>query len=151
MESGSSVEAPTREEVINYAAGLGIAGTPAATFWAHGDQTKWTMRDGQKVHDWRACFRLWIEKMQGRPGFEIVLHHRSKSAGDTIAELERQRRQKEHKTFDIVRLGRESKAPDGKIIAALRSRGLVWPDYADVRYARPESEADAAKSTVSEV
>lgn len=133
------MKAPTREEIINYAAGLGIAGTPAATFWAHGDQTCWTMRDGQEVRDWRACFRLWIEKMQGRPGFEIVLHHAPKSSGGTIAEAEKKQRQKDGEAFDIVKLGKESKASDDRIISVLRSRGLVWPDYADVRYERPLS------------
>ncbi len=133
-----SVKAPTRDEVIAYASGLGIAGTPAATFWAHGDSTSWTFHDGEKVRDWKACFRLWVERMQGRPGFEIVLHDTSRvRSSGTIAEAEREQMKKEWKAMDIVKNGRQSKASDENIIAVLRSRGLVWPDFADVRYEKP--------------
>lgn len=132
---------PTIEEVVSYAAELGVTPTVGATYHAHGEQTNWTMRDGQKVRDWRTCFRKWIERMQGQPGFEIVLHDRPKQvrSNGSNAESERKQRQKEHQTFAIIKKGRESQASNDRIIAVLRTRGLVWPDYADIRFARPSS------------
>lgn len=131
---------PTREEVIDYAESMGIAGTPAVTYWAHGVETSWTMRDGAKVDNWKACFRLWMERMQGRPGFEIAENNEVKmSIVMTNAEAEKQQMRKDGDTFHIVKSGREAGASDDRIMAALRGRGLEWPDYADVRYQRPDT------------
>ncbi len=112
-----------RGEVIAYAETLGVTGVTAACFWEHGVATNWTMRDGQHVQDWKACFRLWVERSQGRPGQEIVFHPRPAP--------ERKRESGERRILlrdRIIRAGRRLGADDEKIEVVLEKYGLTWED-----------------------
>lgn len=116
------MKAPTREDVISYASNIGVSPTVAATYYAHGVTTNWTMQGGQKVRNWQSCFRLWVERMQGKPGFEIVLHDKPHGRQRNKTDREKSLLRRE----SIIMAGRKKHATDEQIEVVLAKHGLTW-------------------------
>ena len=118
------MKTPTREQVVGYAAQLGVVAIVAANFHAHCTENNWHMKDGNPMRNWKVCFRLWVEAIQGRAGQEIVLHDQPHTNDKLVAR--KQRQADDFRRDDIIRQGRKSGATDERIGEVLTKYGVSW-------------------------
>jgi len=120
------MNSPSRDQVIAYAAQLGVPPLVAANYHAHCSATNWRMKDGSEMRSWQACFRIWVERTQGRPGCEIVLHDKPKpKRPEKTSHTDYDQDQWIQRT-SIIMEGRERGASNDLISKVLAKHGLSW-------------------------
>jgi len=112
------MDAPARQELMDFALHRNVSENIAAQFWCYGENMQWHTKDGEPVRDWKSSFLNWALRKQKDQN-----RIRSESEPPPITDDERKRRSAEV----FIRRARKAGREDAWIESKLTSLGMEWP------------------------